>query len=60
MLHLIHGIDGARNMVVYACPNKNRVVFENRGNCCTGTGHDEGYIDEFMLVNDGTEGSGDF
>ena len=45
MLHSRHGIGGTRNIVVYACPNTNRLVCEN------------GYLDEFMIVDDG---SGDF
>ena len=31
------------------------MVCKNGGNCFTGTGHDEGYLDEFMLVDDGIE-----
>ena len=54
-MHSTHGIDDTRNMVVYACPRTNRMVCENRGNCYTGTGHDEGYLDEFALVDDGSE-----
>ncbi len=55
MLNSTHEIDGTRNMVVYACPRTNRMVCKNGGNCFTGTGHDEGYLDEFMLVDDGIE-----
>ena len=29
MLHSTHGIGGIRNIVVYACPNTNRLVCEN-------------------------------
>ena len=29
MLHSTHGIGGTRNIVVYACPNTNRLVCEN-------------------------------
>ena len=29
MLHSKHGIGGTRNIVVYACPNTNRLVCEN-------------------------------
>ena len=60
MLHSTHGIGGTRNIVVYACPNINRLVFENGGNCYTDSGHKDGYfkyLDEFTLVDDG---SGDF
>ena len=35
MLHTKHGIGGTRNIVVYACPNTNRLVCENGGNCLT-------------------------
>ena len=42
MLHSIHGIDCARKMGVYACTHNNRVVWENGGNCYSGTGHDDG------------------
>ena len=28
MLHTKHGIGGTRNIVVYACPNTNRLVCE--------------------------------
>ena len=57
MLHTKHGIGGTRNIVVYACPNTNRLVCENGGNCYTDTGHEDGYLDESTLVDDG---SGDF
>ena len=60
MVLSIHGIDGTRNIVVYACPHTNRMVCENGGNCYTGTDHDEGHLDEFTLVDDGSEESGDF
>ena len=56
MLHSTHGIDGARKMVVYVCLANSRAVGENGGNCCTGTGHVEGYLDEFTLVDYGNEG----
>ena len=32
MLHSTHGIGGTPNIVVYACPNTNRLVCENWGN----------------------------
>ena len=57
MLHSTHGICGTRNIVVYACPNTNRLVSENGGNCYTDTDHEDGYLDESTLVDDG---SGDF
>ena len=57
MLHSKHGIGGTRNIVVYACPNNNRLVCENGGNRYTDTGHEDGYLDESTLVDDG---SGDF
>ena len=46
-----------RNIVVYACPNTNRLVSENGGNGYTDTDHEDGYLDESTLVDDG---SGDF
>ena len=49
-----HGIGGTRNIVVYACPNTNRLVCENGGNCYTDTGHEDGYLDESTLVDDGS------
>ena len=52
-----YGIGGTRNIVVYACPNTNRLVCENGGKCYTDTGHEDGYLDESTLVDDG---SGDF
>ena len=55
MLHSTHGIDGTRNMAVYSCPHNNRVVGANWGNCYTHTGLDDGYLDEFTLVDDGTK-----
>ena len=57
MLHSKHGIDGTRSIVIYAYPNTNRIVCENGGDCYTGTGHDDGFLDESTLVDDG---SGDF
>ena len=60
MVHSIHGIDGTRNIAVYTCPHTNRMVCENGGNCYTGTGHDEGYLDEFTLVDVGSEKIGYF
>ena len=60
MLHWAHGIGGTRNIVVYACPNTNRLVCENGGNCYTDTDHEDGYLDEFTLVADGMKGSGAF
>ena len=41
-------------LVVYACPNTNRLVCENGGNCYTDTGHEDGYLDESTLVDDGS------
>ena len=57
MLHSTHERDGTRNIVVYDCPNTNRIVCENGGNCYTGTGHDDAYLDESTLADDGC---GDF
>ena len=57
MLHSKHGIDGTRSIVIYAYPNTNRIVCENGGDCYTGTGHDDVFLDESTLVDDG---SGDF
>ena len=54
MLHSTHGRGGTRNIVVYARPNTNWLVCENCGNCYTDTGHEDGYLDEFMLVDDGS------
>ena len=51
MLHLTHGIGGTRNIVVYACPNTNRLVCENGGNCYTDTGHEDGYfINGYFII----------
>ena len=50
MLHSTHGIGGTRNIVVYACPNTNRVC-ENVGNCYTDTDHEDGYLDESTLAD---------
>ena len=47
-------IGGTRNIVVYACPNTNRLVFEKGGNCYTDTDHEYGYLDESTLVDDGS------
>ena len=63
MLHSTHGIGGTGNIVVYACPNTNRLVCENGGNCYTDTYHEDGYFinfDEFTLVDDVMKGSGAF
>ena len=59
-VHWTHEIDGTRNMVVYACPRTNRMVCENWDNCYTSTGIDEGYLDEFTLVDDVSEGNWSF
>ena len=52
MLHSTHGIGGTRNIVVYVCPNTNRLVCENGGNCYTDTDNEHGYLDESTLVDD--------
>ena len=57
MLHSAHGIGGTWDTVVYACPNTNRLVCKNGGNCYTDTDHEDGYLDESTLVDNG---SGDF
>ena len=57
MLHSTHGIEEPRTTVVYACPNTNRMISNNGGNCYTNTGYEDGYLDESTIVDDG---SGDF
>ena len=52
-----HGLSGTRNITVYAFPNTNRLVCENGGNCYTDTDHEDGYLDDPTLFDDG---SGDF
>ena len=47
MLQSTHGIGGTRNIVVYACPNTNRLVCENGGKCYTDTDHEDGYFINF-------------
>ena len=51
MLHSTHGIDGTRNIVVYAFANTNRLVFENGVNCYADTGHEDGYFMIFRRVH---------
>ena len=57
ILHSTHGIGGTRKIVVYACPNTNRLCVRKWGNCYTDTDHEDGYLDESTHVDDG---SGDF
>ena len=63
MMHSTHGIDGTRNMVIYACPHTNRTVFKNGGNCFrvrASTMVISLNLDEVPLVDDGMKGSESF
>ena len=61
MLHSTHGIDGRRNVVVYACPHSNRMVCENGVTLLrvrATTMVISLYIDEFTLLYNGMKGIG--